>query len=510
MKKISRGTQVFLFSMVLYVAAIVFMLYQVLGSVDPRYRESAEESQVETAQLLASMVEQDIQNGHINTSRLPPLFRSVYGRAFSATIYGVEKSKVELRVYVTDAQGMVLYDSTGRHTGDDFSAWRDVELTLKGAYGARTSRDLPADTNSSVMYVGAPVRWQGEIVGMVGVGKPVRSLNQFVQNARSRIIWVGVGSSLALLALVLFTSLWFVRPFKLLREYARWLYEQPTLNPVAMVRQAVAMLRMASYDMRDAIAGRNYVGDYVQTLTHEFKSPLSGIRGAAELLQEPMSEAQRQHFIGNIQRDSQRIQHTIDRMLELTQLEGRRSLPNRKPVPLHTLLRDVVRAMQTKASSKHVQLALDADAGADADAGTDAEATEATEATVKGDAYLLERAISNVIDNAIEFSPLGTPQQPAVVNVRLHTRRDKAIITVLDHGTGVPDYAQNKVFDRFYSLPRPDNSGSNSNRKSTGLGLAFVREVVQLHGGKVSLQNRSAVDGQQGACVELVLVQSTS
>lgn len=480
-----------MFSIVLYVVAIVYVLYQVLGSVDPRYRESAEESQVEVAQLLASMVEQDVRNGAIDTTRLAPLFRSAYARDFSATIYGVEKSRVELRVYVTDASGTVLYDSTGQNTGADFSGWRDVGLTLAGAYGARTSRDMPVDAQSSVMYVGAPVRWNGDIVGVVSVGKPVRSLNQFVQNARSRIIWVGVGSSLALLALVLVASLWFVRPFKLLREYGRWLREQPSLNPMAMLRQAVAMLRIASYDMRDAIAGRNYVSDYVQTLTHEFKSPLSGIRGAAELLHdEPdMTAQQRQHFVNNIQRDSERIQTTIDRMLELTKLEGRRTLPNRKPVELNTLLQDLVQAMQTKASAKHVHIVLD---------------NSAEPIVVRGDAYLLERAISNIVDNAIEFSPCGTADTPQTVRVNLaagHQGR-KAVVTVRDNGSGIPDYAQNKIFDKFYSLPRPAGSGANSEKKSTGLGLAFVREVAQLHRGSVRLWN---AENGTGAVAELKL-----
>lgn len=502
MKKISKGTQVFLVSMVLYVGVMVFMLYQVLDSVDPRYRESAEESQVEAAQLLAALVEQDVQGGRIDASRLASLFHSVYARSFSATIYGVEKTRVELRVYVTDAAGVVLYDSTGRDTGADFSNWRDVQLTLAGAYGARTSRDAPDDATSSVMYVGAPVRWQGRVVGMVSVGKPVRSLNRFVQNARGRIMQVGMGASAALLVLVLFIGLWFVRPFRLLREYWHWLYAQPTLRPVAMVRQAVAVLRMASYDMRDAVAGRNYVSDYVQTLTHEFKSPLSGIRGAAELLQEPMDAQQQRHFAENILRDGERIQHTVDRMLELTRLEGRRTLPEKKPVALHSLLHELVSSMQSRAAEKHLYIALNAP----------------TPMTVRGDAYLLERAISNVLDNALAFSPRGTAQQAVAVVVTLHRLRNRAVITVMDNGPGIPDYAQSKVFERFFSLPRPASSGASSNRKSTGLGLALVKEVMELHAGSVRVGNcppprgsvPQPVSGVSGAAPDTPIPAATS
>ena len=85
--------------------------------------------------------------------------------------------------------------------------------------------------------------------------------------------------------------------------------------------------------MRDALAGRHYVADYVQTLTHELKSPLSAIRGAAELLREPgMPEADRQRFIANVDRETQRIQELVDRMMELTALERRRTLGPTEPV----------------------------------------------------------------------------------------------------------------------------------------------------------------------------------
>ena len=98
---------------------------------------------------------------------------------------------------------------------------------------------------------------------------------------------------------------------------------------------------------------------------------------------------------------------------------------------------------------------------------------------VEGDAFLLRRAVSNLLDNALDFSPQG-----GTVAVRLAGQRRSVDITVSDQGPGVPEYADEKVFEKFYSLARP-----HSNKKSTGLGLPFVKEIAELHEGRVSLRN---------------------
>jgi len=103
-----------------------------------------------------------------------------------------------LRMTVTDAQGRVLFDSQGVPVGTDHSKWRDVQLTLQGQYGARTSPDVIGNERSSVMYVAAPIRSQDRIVGVVSIGKPVQSFGQFVEAARNKTLLVGLYSVVAL------------------------------------------------------------------------------------------------------------------------------------------------------------------------------------------------------------------------------------------------------------------------------------------------------------------------
>jgi two-component system sensor histidine kinase CreC len=99
---------------------------------------------------------------------------------------------------------------------------------------------------------------------------------------------------------------------------------------------------------------------------------------------------------------------------------------------------------------------------------------------VKGDPFLLHQALSNIVQNAIDFSP-----SCGSIRIEAKTEANALSLTVEDEGPGLPEYAKSKVFEKFYSLKRPDTG-----KKSTGLGLNFVKEVMNLHHGKILLENR--------------------
>ena len=481
----TRRNRVFAGILVAYALGVAFLMYRQLGDIDPRYRESAEESLVETAYLVASLIENASPDGNLRVDSLEPVFRSLYARRFSADIYGVEKTRVELRMTVVDRSGTVIFDSRAADLGADHSQWHDVFLALRGRYGARTTADVEGDPRSSVMYVAVPLRERasdglGAIVGAVSVGKPVQSFGQFVEAARKKTLLLGATSVVAVALLVMILSVWLVRPFGLIADYVRYVRAQRSFSLPRLGRRALGAIGAAYDEMRDALAGRNYVADYVQTLTHEVKGPLSAIRGAAELLQEPMPDADRTRFIANIARETQRIQELVDRMLELTALESRKSLDHAVPVPIAALVAEVAAAAGP--SGQRRGLRIEVDDGA------------AVGLAVEGDAFLLQRAVANLVDNALDFSPPGGTVRIGIVG---HVR--SCDVVVRDAGPGIPEYAENKVFEKFYSLPRPATA-----KKSTGLGLSFVKEIAELHRGRVTLKN--GPDGGAVATLSLPLV----
>ena len=473
----TKRTRIFIGILLAYALGVGVLMYRLLGDIDPRYRESAEESLVETSHLIASSIEVASHDGTLRADGLGPVFQSLYARRFKADIFGFEKTRVELRVTVVDRSGRVVFDSRGHNLGDDFSQKRDIARTLRGEYGARTTPDVEDQPSTSVMYVAAPVRINNEIAGAVSVGKPVQSFGQFIDAARRKTMLVGATSVVAVLLLVVIVSMWLVRPFGVIVDYVDYVRAQRSFSLPRLGRRALGAIGAAYDEMRDALAGRNYVADYVQTLTHEVKSPLSAIRGAAELLQEPMPDADRARFVGNIVRETQRIQELVDRMMELTALESRRSLQATAPVALRPLIDELAASAQSSGAARGIQVAVSA----------------GPDAVVEGDAFLLRRAVANLIDNALDFSPQG-----GTVTVSLAPHRRTVDVVVRDHGPGIPEYAEGKVFEKFYSLARP-----HSKKRSTGLGLSFVKEIAELHHGRATLSN--APDGGAVATLSLHL-----
>lgn len=466
-----------LFVMLLLVTGLGFyrLVDWMIEDLRPRYLETMEESMNDMAIVLASFVEGQAQENDIRTDGLQKTFSQALGRTFSAKIYDLTKKRLNVMVYVTDKKGMVVFDSNrGKAEGKDYSKWNDVYNTLQGKYGARTTRTHPDDANSSVLYVAAPVRINGEIAGVLTVAKPAASITHFWRSARRKLIVAGVIAAVAVAGLGMLFSSWITWPIQKLTAYANAVRDGRRTSLPTLGNSEIGELGAAFEQMRDALEGKDYVDHYVQTLTHEMKSPLSAILGAAELLKEEGVPAERrQRFLDNICTESGRIQELVDRLLQLAALEKRKGLSDVEDINLMEMLTDITSAMQPALTAKGIDVKQDG----------------AESPVVRGERFLLRQSIVNILQNAFEFSPAG-----ATITLSVRKADGCVNVTVLDEGPGIPPYALEKVFERFYSLIRPQTG-----RKSSGIGLTFVHEVAVLHGGRVTVENRE----QGGAKVVL-------
>lgn len=441
--------------------AAYFVLSIFSGEVKPGVRQGMEVALVDTANLLAELAAEDFAQGRIASGRLAEAVQRYKAREVHAPIWGLVKDQAELRLYVTDARGIVRYDSEGRSLGQDYSRWNDVVKTLQGGYGARATRLDPKDPSTSAMHVAAPVRWQGRVIGVLTVVAPTASVLPFAQRSERRIWAAGAVLLGASLAIGFALTWWLTRDVARLGAYARAVGVDGRTPLPRLGAPELKELGQALESMRARLDGRAYVERYVHTLTHEMKGPLSAIRGAAELLKEPLPEEARERFTANILDQAQRMRSLVDRMLGLAELQHRQELREPATVNLRDLAARVLAQREPVARDKALVLHLEG------------------VAQVKGETFLLEQALGNLLDNAISFAPEGSR-----VTVSLGAEGRWAQVEVRDQGPGLPEFAQDKLFTPFFSLPRPDGA-----TKGTGLGLCFVREIAQLHGGTAMLEN---------------------
>jgi two-component system sensor histidine kinase CreC len=464
--------------------AAFFVLRVFVQEVRPSVRDVIEDTLVDTANILAELAREDLrrmpEGGVLDATPFAAAVRAYASRPVDAQIWGVSKQTLDLRIYVTDAAGRVVFDTgsaAGNATGADYSRWRDVALTLQGRYGARATREVRTDERTSVLFVAAPVRDGERVIGVVTVAKPLATVQKFIDRAERKIVVAGAWLlGLSLLVGVLFTA-WVVHSVRRLRGYAQQVQFGARREPPRLSGE-LGELALAMGRMQERLEGREYLERTVRALTHELKSPMTAIAGAAELLHDDLPAPDRRRFAAEIADQVARQRTLVERMLELSKLEHRRSLEHAAELDFAAVADIACRPLQSRAAARGIEFAW---------ARRDA-------ARVHGEAELLALAVGNVLDNAVDFAP-----EDERIELTLAAGAGEATLSVRDRGPGVEDYALARLGQRFFSTPRPAGAGAPA-RKGSGLGLAIAAEVMALHGGRVEYAH-----GQPGLEVRLTL-----
>ncbi|MFH4970567.1 two-component system sensor histidine kinase CreC [Leptospira interrogans] len=431
-------------------------------SIRPRYMEAVEESLNDTAHLLASLLEREFSQKNdslekISERILSPVMQTTRERDLNSKIFEITKKKIDLQLYVTDERGIVIYDSEKLKKGQDYSKKNDAYLTLQGKYGARSSLLFGSEKG---LFVAAPIRKSGKIIGVLTVIKPKKSLIPFIESARKKFWNLSLYVALSIIILFISILYFLFSPIRKLSEYISALRFQ---KRVPFPKISIPEIRGLGEEMDRLfreLAGKEYVENYVQSMTHEIKSPLSSLLASSELIIENPDRLE--SLVSNIQLEGRRIQTILEKLLELSSLENQSQLEKKLNLNLQDVVQETVASSISEAVRKKIRF------------------RELTETVyVEGNFFFLGMALRNLVQNALDFSNPGSE-----ITVRCGKENGFPFLEVEDSGPGIPSYALERIFEKFYSLPRPDTG-----RKSSGLGLAFVREIAKLHDADLEVKN---------------------
>ena len=451
----------------IYVISFYFLFDTIVNEIRPRYLETVEDSLNDMVNVLAAMLELEIKNNEVQFEYLEEVFTLAFEREFGAKIYGIQKNRIDIEVYIANRNGIIIYDSDdGKRVGKDYSSWRDVHLTLKGEYGARATRKVKDDPYTSSLYVAAPIKQGDQIIGAITLVKPHDSITPFIELAKQKVIIMGILTCIVFIILSFILTLWIHRPIVSLTSYVSDRLKNKRTKLPNLGTTEIADFGKAFENLWDTLEGKQYIEQYIQSLTHELKSPLTSIHGAAELLNEEMPEEQRKKFYQNILNETQRIENVIQKLLELASIENRKELQDVEEINLLSLVCDVVEGLMPQIERKKLLIQNDVKG----------------DIVIKGEKFLLCQAVRNLLQNAINFS-----FDNEVVTIYSEISEDSVYLKIKDQGEGIPKYALEKIFERFYSIPSHEGK-----KKGTGLGLAFVKEVADLHGGSVAIENNTS------------------
>jgi signal transduction histidine kinase len=220
-------------------------------------------------------------------------------------------------------------------------------------------------------------------------------------------------------------------------------------------------------DLTRSKAYEELKSDMISLMSHELRTPLTSIKGFAELhTTEPDLPEQAKEFVGIIANESQRLSRMINSFLAVAQLERKdRQDVLKIPLRLDDVVRETVASLQPSAKKKRIRLV---------------EQPTQRLPPVAADKSLISQAVKNLVSNAIKYSPERT-----TVTISTALEAEAVRVIVQDRGYGIPAEARDRVWEKFFRVVR---EGQEKDEESTGLGLSFVREVVEQHGGAVALE----------------------
>ncbi len=364
---------------------------------------------------------------------------------------------------------------------DEASAWPEVAEIITGRKSA--SRVRQADDLTPVISAAVPIQdFRQERLGETGyllATINARDVTRIVRAERLRLGLVLLAVTLVSILLSLFLARTIARPLRRLAIAAHRVRlgraRDVRVPRLPSRRDEIGLLARALNDMTQSLRQRiDSTEAFAADVTHELKNPLASLRSAVDTLERVKDPALQDQLLSVVRDDVRRLDRLIVDIAEASRVDAELSRAKFETIDLGALIATLVGAWDGRGLPDGVRLAF-------------ARPRRGT-AVVLGEAGRLARAIDNLIDNAISFSPPG-----GLVEIVATRLGEQVMLRVDDEGPGVPTDARARIFDRFHSL-RPDDEAFG---RHSGLGLAIARTIVEGHGGRIDVRDRD--DAPTGA-----------
>jgi two-component system sensor histidine kinase ChvG len=358
--------------------------------------------------------------------------------------------------------------------GDSLSAWPEATQALAGRRIEARLREAPEGT--PFFSAAMPVTGMSQVLLLT---RNARNIRRVVREERSTL---GIVLSFTIAFSVLL-SLFLARTIALpLRRLARAAHSvrlgrarEVRVPRLPARRDEIGLLARALSDMSQALRNRiDATEAFAADVTHELKNPLASLRSAVDSLDRIEDPALRRQLLDVVRHDVVRLDRLIVDIAAVSRLDAELSRARFEPVDLGALIESMLDLWEKRAADRKVRIAF--------------ARPRAGSAVVLGEEGRLARAIDNIVDNAISFSPEGGLVEIGAVHVD-----SEVLVSVEDEGPGVPESARGEIFRRFHSL-RPESEGFG---RHSGLGLAIAKATVEGHDGTIRVEERG--DGRSGA-----------
>lgn len=463
--------KVFIFHLVVMFVPMLFVASRIKSSLEKSYLHSTEAGMIDTAAVISERYGRIIAENRDDPANLRGAFTDL-GRTLESTsflkqwIFKFDDADVDTYFILYDENGHIVYDSRPTpDIGADYSKRKDVAGALRGNYGARW--ELVKGSERVYLYSTLPVSIDGRVAGVVSVVKPTNRIRNFIASSLWKLALPAFAAVLFAAGLAYLLSAYITRVIKDLAARARRVAEgESNVELGTWTRSELGDLARAIDRMRRTLEGKAYVEETVANLSHELKTPLAAIRGAAELLEQipPENTAARTKFLNNIQTEVRRLDKIVGNMLMLARID---STPSAAPVPVIDVagvLREECGPLQAEAAEFEITF--------------ECEIPERP-VPVRIPEFHFLQLVRNLVQNACNFTPAG-----GTVEVRLSVKSQLVFFEVSDSGSGIEPDLVPKIWDRFFTTDNPRSGG-----RGTGLGLAIVRSIVTSFRGEVLVES---------------------